>query len=768
MNVKKQIFTCLLTIICTSVCGQAFKELSMQFDKKDFSFAKQGMYTHIIPQKTNMVVWGDTIDPALPYLGVNVLINPTEEYDGITIESNNELVQTDVVIAPNPIPMPTNRIEVSEKTRHVEYKKAVYPNANMTYTGTHLMDGYKYLSFVVCPFAYDATKKELFIKKKMDIKIRLKEHGSQVKTSGSIKIKHPGKNMRNLIKEITVNGDKLEKLYPQTTMSKISTSSLKTNPSYDYVIITDSTLLPCFKKLAQWKNIKGVRTKVLTTDECYSDYPNDTPQMAIKKSLKYYYEEGMTYALLGGDVDVVPTQTCYIQPHTIDTNNMPTDLFYACLDKVMSWDSNNNQIYAELSDSIDLAPEFIVSRLSVSTTAEAETIINRIIEYESSPMTKGWNKSMLSCGNVLYNYKTKNNMQISDAQWQGEYVYENSVQPYWNGNFFELFDTYTDHQAGANYEANASHLQSELEKGYAFVDEFSHGWINNWGQLENGSIYFYNMAEELYNSNYTIITTISCYSNAYDLTPMDTITGTGVYPVCMSEAFIRNPHSGVLAYFGSSREGWSGTSYYFDKKFYESLFSGNDKHFGTVAQNARIAFLGNVSPNFYNYYRWLIMSLNPLGDTEMPIFTDTPQSFSNIVVSFSNGTLSISTGVDSCRICISSVTDNGNSHYDVYNNVSTGSYNGIDEDCYLCITKQGYVPYVARVGRTVYLQNENINLKLPIFSDNTYIGSNVTTTRPEGQVIVEKGKIVNVSQENCVIENDFEVKVGAEMDIKMP
>ncbi len=487
-----------------------------------------------------------------------------------------------------------------------------------------------------------------------------------------------------------------------------------------------------------------------------------------------YYNNGLEFALLAGDTEIVPAQICYLPSEmTIsdDTTDTPADLYYACLDSVnycFSWDANGNNVYGELNDNVDLNPEFIITRSSVSNLAEAAIFVNRIIEYESSPKLDGWVNKMLSCGKLMYGYVTKNNKLISDSQDQGEYVYENGVQPYWYGTFFELFDTFSSHPDGADYNATGDHFQTEFEKGYTFIDEYSHGWANKWGWLEDWTLYKLDKASSLVNSGYSIITTAACYTNAFDKISTDFPNETDYYTTCLSESFMRNPNSGILAYFGSSREGKSTTSYYFNEKFYEYLLSGNDKQFGRAAMESKNYYVDFVLTSIYNNYRWLIMTLNPLGDPEMSIYTQTPQTFNNVSISFSNGSLSVSTGINDCTICISSAADFGDSYYKIFSNANGASLNDVSEDCYLCITKQGYIPYIARVGNSVFLQNEDIVRNLSIFSSNTYVGSNVNSSITQGLVTIHKGKVTNKSAGSITIQNDFEVKSGAELEILHP
>lgn len=761
---KKNNFILLLLLFFPFiVLGQKSKDISISYEESDFLYETVNNQLHIVSKKGNSILWGDTIDPALPCINVNILIAPTENYISMSYECQESLIMQDVIVEPNPIPIPTNNQFPLNENRKVKYTQMVYPNKNVEYTGTHLMDGYKYISLIVCPFRYDPQNKKLYFNKNVNIKLNL---STQIKRSDLFE-KQCGNNMRLAVKKLTINGNELETLYKE----KISTtkSLLKgNNIPYKYIIVTNDSLRPAFDKLAKWKTIKGIKTKVITVNECYNGYPDDSHMLAIKKTLSNYYYDGMEYVLLAGDVDIIPIQNCFTYNKTKDTKVLVSDLYYACLDQSFNWDGNENSIYAEDNDNADFAPEYIISRVSVSNYAEAETFTNRIIEYESSPQKNVWENKMLSLGTLLYDMRPEYNPIKSDSQWQAENVYENHIQPFWDGSVFKLFDTYTDHIDGANYEVNVSHIQSELEKGYIFIDEFSHAKINCWGFFENWSKYMNNHAETLVNNGYSIISTISCFSNSFDLTSDYFIDETEYYTKCLSEAFMRNPYSGVLAFFGSSREGWCNYSYLFDGMFYEHLLSGNDKQFGRAAMLAKNSFLGNCfGANIIAamYYRWLILSLNSIGDPEMPVFTDAPKVFNDIDVNFSNGTLNVSTGVDSCRICISSAADNGNEYYNYIENTNSGNFYNINSDCYLCISKQGYIPYLARVGPTVYLQNENIKSNLTIHSTSTIIGDNVTQDRQHGEICIEKGTISNKSKDKFKIMNALKVKRGAELRV---
>lgn len=747
---QHKVFLILISAVLfpTLMLGLTKRNYTITFGEGDFTYETANGLVQIVPHRGDAIIWGDSLSPALPGIIVNMLIAPNEEYVSMSSNSNEFQIMEDVIIEPNPALIPTNIHDAPTNVRRVSYSKSEYPNSYVEYTGTHISDGYKYLSFVVSPYRYDAVGKNLYLNKS----IKLEVHTSRVAKSIKPNYTCPGRNMRDAIRELVVNGDEQDKLYGETPIRLKSSGSYP----YEYIIVTCDSLKPVFEKLAWWKTIKGVRGKVITVEDCYDEYPNDSQQLAIKKVLMGYHSNGMAYTLLAGDTYIVPTQMCAIPSPTVDSPDTPCDLYYACLDNDITWDADGDHIYAEILDHCDFDPEFFITRASVSSQLEAKVFVDRIIGYESSPKLDGWAKAMLSCGNIIKNYIPKNGVQISDAQWDGEYVYENGVQPYWNGTLFELFDTYTSHPNGANYAANAEHLQTELEKGYMFVDEHSHGWINGWGALEGSTFYGIDDASALVNTGYTVMTSTACHTNAFDRNLNDTI--------CLSETFMRNPNSGVLAYFASAREGYLYYSYQIEEKFYDYLLSGKDKRFGRAATLAKKYIWGSV---YRSVYHRLEMTIHGLGDPEMPIFTDSIRKFENVVVNYQNGNLTVNTGVDSCRICVSSVADNGATYYEVTDSVSQGSYSGINNDCFLCITKTGYIPFVARVGPSVFLQDEIFVRDLAVFSDSTYAGSDVTTEKPQGPVSIVSGKVINKSKNEVIIKNDFEIKLGAELEIEV-
>lgn len=723
--------------------AQSTKMVNITYSAEDFTLVSSGRGMDIHSPKYMLSCGSDTLTPAIPTISVTVPLDEGMDFNGFEYTTSSQLLlQENVVLNANKLLRPTSMMDEPVE-RNISYPMGIYPNENVRQTGTYVLRGQKFVCFLVSPFRYDAYSKNLYLIASVTLQIQQK--GGQAKDGDWHRSGNRSQNNTN------------------TT-------------DYEYVIITNDTLKPAFDKLAYWKTMKGVRTKVLTTDSIYNKYRDSldidvelNPQHAIKKELRNYYDgqyTGLEYVLLGGDVEIVPSQTCYI--HMPNTNiprydTVATDWYYSCLE-TLNWDSNRNGLVGETADIINLAGELIVSRLPVRNCEEAHMMVDRIIEYERNPPLDNLGKKMLLCGNKLH----RNELyylypdSISDAQYYGEELiyYINSEQ--WDGQIYRLFDTGTNFSGGASYNFNVENLQTELSKGYIIANIDTHGTDSTY-VMENLPDYNIDNATTIENGGYTAIITVSCLTNAFDK------FSNGQPITCLSEAFMRNPNSGIITYIGSSREGWQNTSFDYQEALYQYFFSNNFgnsyRQLGRALRDAKNSQLSYCN-EYINAYRWLLFSINMLGDPEMPLYTSPPQQFDNIIIdNFHDDYIDIYAGDSNATIHIMSKNDMGESFYE-HHQESVVLRTGFNIDRTICITEPGYIPYMASFGNNTYIQNETIIFNQDVFSDRTFIGKDVTNQRPQGPVTLERGKLI-INSPQVTIMNCFEVKKGAEFEINV-
>ena len=153
------------------------------------------------------------------------------------------------------------------------------------------------------------------------------------------------------------------------------------------------------------------------------------------------------------------------------------------------------------------------------------------------------------------------------------------------------------------------------------------------------------------------------------------------------------------------------------------------------------------------------------GDPAMEMYTAAPSTFSGVTVSETSTSVTVNTGISGCKITICSLLDMGASCYEVAPNVSSYTFNGVVKPYYITVSKHNYKPYT--YPQELYLQNYSFAQYRLIEGTNINVGSNVTTSYAQGPVTIENGANVTLdADQNILIANDFEVKLGANFEAK--
>lgn len=201
---------------------------------------------------------------------------------------------------------------------------------------------------------------------------------------------------------------------------EIPKNPYKFSDEYDLVIIAPSKFAEALQPLIDHKNIHGMNTTFMSTEDIYANFTDGRDkQENIKLFIKHAVEEmGVHYVLLVGGRKGQTTRW-YIPPR--NTNNyagfpfesgVDTDLYYADIYKdngtaFEDWDANNNSIFAEfetklVKDIIDGAPDVYIGRLACRSLGQVNTMVDKIIKYEENKANESWFKNMLLIGGDTY------------------------------------------------------------------------------------------------------------------------------------------------------------------------------------------------------------------------------------------------------------------------------------------------------------------------------------------------------------------------------
>ncbi|MCK4700103.1 MAG: T9SS type A sorting domain-containing protein [Bacteroidales bacterium] len=665
---KKSLIVLFILFYSSSIFGQS-GSFSVSFNIEDFEINRSAEYSYFDLQKSNLYYKTTPGTPAVPYLPVNFAVPYGSEFIEISVSFDTVLIAEEIVLQPMQRAVP---IGVKKKERikvgplsDIYNSSQPFPREQVQFTSSQQMSCYQFFTFDVSPLMYLPVEKRLYLV--TDLTVNVAYTSGQNTNAGN---RFDDGTFYGMLKEEVINSEDLQ-------------ANIRNRGAEDecqYLIITSNSLKESFQPLAEWKNQTGVTTEIVSVEDIYAKHHFHSHQMAIKKFIHDYYQhKGTLFFLLGGDLEVVPVQRCIGKSEDDDEgdNTMPADLFFACFDATFDWDFNNNKIFGEVEDNIDMAPEVFITRATVQSPAHATTFVNKILNYEQNPPLTGFANEMVNFGVQVFNsYDGRN-----DAAWLTDRMFEGYVDPYWNGTHYSF---YAMDSTGTSYNINDSLITSEIEKGYNFLFNASHGYPDSW-RTEGAPFFTIENAYELSNEDQQgIFVTIACMTNAFDdFVFFDISSGYPIlYDSCLSETFLRNPTGGAVGYHGSSRYGWGlaepipdlGPSFLYSAYFFQGLFSGqphiNKYKLGAVAAKAKLHLIGASSE--YGVYRWLQFTLNTLGDAEMDIYTNDPVQLTlecpDTVNLGNNDLITIETGIPYTGLCI----QNGNGIYIVATTDATG------------------------------------------------------------------------------------------------
>lgn len=673
----------LISIIFTFSYDLKARELPsdiLHYDINDFVIDKKDDMVKVTTYSVSLMQ-DQLIDYNYPFLPVFVYglgeINSNSLYD-IEVEvinSEQKLIDEDIDIATlNPIDSEGRLLE-NKWIRCQNFDNCrINENVNICCEGG-------YVTLILSPFSYDEKNQKLYFTSDFQISKRITRIGK--KNGNNSKITFTRKSGK--IESLNQEGYGIEPLIGGVDFPPVSDAYYPESPHY--VIITTEDLKDSFTPLLEWKTQKGLTTQLITVEEIYKNYTAQTQPEKIKKYLAEQYGQRLVYVLLGGSAQSVPTQKCFGEIHLTDgiktDKTIPTDLYYSCMKEPLDWDRNGNKIYGEVSDSIELKPELAVTRIPLDSKAHIEAFIKKLLDYEKKGIISEEFKILLTGAEMHWKYNG-----LSDAELNANYIANQAMQSYDNGKgIVRKFDT-----SKPSYNINASFIANEMNNGYAFMDVQTHGEHEGWVFPYNNR-FTQSTASKINNNGFTIVTSCACFVNSFDKSKSTSNP-------CLSQYLLSNKNSGVVAFYGASREGIGGSyegafgvTQQIEASFYTQLFNlpDDNKSFGKIVALGKKAKANQF--NISNSFRWCLFGMNAIGDPEMPIYVTVPKKFDSVKITKYGTMIIVETGTPGCTICITG-KKNGKDFKQVGRNIQKMNITSLPENPVLVITKQNYLPLI--------------------------------------------------------------------------
>jgi len=373
----------------------------------------------------------------------------------------------------------------------------------------------------------------------------------------------------------------------------VTTSS---NADYDLVIIAPSEFTTELQPLVDHKISHNVNTILKTTEDIYAEYQGrDKPEQ-----IKYFIKDAketwdITYVLLVGGLKSflfnedrddtsqgstdwhIPVR--YANIRQSDEKSCISDLYYSDLYRYNEttqswefedWDSNGDGIFAKMTfsvtgrDTLDLAPDVYYGRLACRSKSGVETMVNKIITYESTPPEeKTWFKKMIGVGGQTFGFY--------EGQPDGEYSCDRAI-----GFMGDLIDktvrVYASNE-GTGEPTIPDDVIPEISKGAGYVIFQGHGNPVAWNTHPvdttdewMGATTVYKFLQFSNKEKLPVIIVGGCHNALFNISILNVILNSknihnkywtdSPSPVCFSWALCAIPWGGAIASTGCTGYGF--------------------------------------------------------------------------------------------------------------------------------------------------------------------------------------------------------------------
>lgn len=581
--------------------SQSFSKETIESISVDYSFKLNCTRSSVINgydliMVEDLTCFGKIGCPKLPVKKINILIPYGYSYTGITVTGESEKIRGNYNIEPVQEPI-KGRIDYKSlgfiKNNEIYDMETFYPNTSCPEPRLCGLRGYQILTANLYPVQYIPKTGEALFHSNLKVTLSLEKKRSKFTNL-----------YRGLLKDRSVVAQCVDNLEVIKTFPINKT----VKEEYELLIVTNQEMEQAFLKLANFKTLTGIKTKVALVEDFISSTPGRDKQEKIRNYIKEEYSNnGITYAILGGDISVLPERdiACYF-------NQVPSDLYFSGFDG--SWDENNNNKFGEWGEKEeDFYAEIYVGRLPVETPLEAESIINKIISFERAPRS--------------------NKITLHGAMFDSE----NSGKDVKEGNSYTNDIGCHDHipsgfDVKTLYEPDVTptvaQFIAEWDRGMLLINHTGHGSESSFSINHVGGYFGREDASALTNTVYPILVSNSCLTGRFDDESDD----------CVGEKLLLNPKGGAVSVVLNSREGiydaenpieMSGE---LDIALYMYLFADSIKTLGNAVQNARQLYEPQAQGS--TGYHQVVLEWNLLGDPTLRVFGDPVSIYNSSTNSF--------------------------------------------------------------------------------------------------------------------------------------
>jgi hypothetical protein len=570
-----QRFCALLALPMLALASTGTTTHTFEFAPADFVFDRvNGFDVVALPGQYTTSEPGQ---PCLPLAVYNIVIPPDAEVVGVRVtDISTEDLRGEFDIHPcqRPYAFSKGQADFVEPDPSVYASNTQYPREVASHTRSGSMGGFRLAGIRIFPLVYFPASRKLQLATRLAVEVSIER---DVHTPCELDLSQV-ELMADVVGQTVANPEDIARFAPRTVLTD--------DWLCDMAIITSSSLASDWQTYADYKTRHGINTKVVTTDSIYSNCPGRDNQEKIRNCVIDYWQlHGLKWLLLGGDEPVVPVREGRIICEG-STGNIATDLYYA--DLQYSWDSNNNNLFGEMEDSMDLFYDIFVGRAPVDGADQISNFVAKCTTYSEDPDT-AYLKSVLFGSTMLFNpfHGRVINRIIADE-----------FPPGWRFAHLE------DPPSGAFRDSMSAGYQLGHVAAHGSQTSFSVMSISQVSGLTNG------------HRKLNFTNSIACNSGWFD-----------GYE-CIAESLFNCRSGGCIATMFNSRYGYGyppgfGPSEMLDLEFYRYLIKEAGHQFGTLATLCKDHFQSLTMGQ--EVWRWCVYELNLFGDPSLQVWFERPQ-----------------------------------------------------------------------------------------------------------------------------------------------
>ena len=535
-------------------------------------------------------------EASIPWQIVSLLLPQNSQADGISVEYSDFVeLEGSFTLLPQQSPRPLSSTEpVSfEKDEEFYSSELTYPARSFSNVETQYLNGCSFAFAQFSPVRYLPASGQLSFARKAVVKINVSES------------KADKSQLLWLTPEIQGRVERLAQNPEAVRDYKVRTRNVN---GYELLVITPQEWVPHFDEYVSFYNARGLRTRVTALEDIYPDNEGRDEQEKIRSFIKHEYENnGIMMVLLGGDAGLVPYRSlyCFVNDETYD--NLPADMYYACLDG--TWNDNDNELWGEIGED-DLLPELAVARMPFNNETQFNNMMHKTLRYQDNPVLGEFHDVILGAEHLGDGYYGSNdlNMLIGGSE-QFDYTTVGVPEVYdfhkvyadgetgWSGSIFRK----AINDIGGQYVHHVGHANTDYVAGW---------YVNSTNDASFASL-------DGTNHNYNFFHTHGCICGDFTHN-------------CILERLV-NISTGFVAATGNSRYGWyvpwgDGMAAHLHREFVDSYFNDRLPYIGTAFVEMKIMTAPYVNAEWGDNgaMRWNIYDLNILGDVAVCPWLDEP------------------------------------------------------------------------------------------------------------------------------------------------